>query len=89
MSRDIYCHLCGEPVEIDYLHDVAEDHDVTFSQMFADFTKHGCTALGAVCNPTPVLGRALLARIAAELLSDDVDGIASMMDDAEYMGMFE
>lgn len=89
MSRDIYCHLCGEPVEIDYLHDVAADHDVTFSQALEAFRIHGCPALDSTCNPQGDKRRAYIAGIAADLLGDDVDGIASMMDDAEYMGMFD
>jgi hypothetical protein len=89
MSRDIYCHICGEPVEIAELHYVAEDFNSTFGDVLEAFTADGCDALGGICNPVPDTRRAYVASIAAELMGDDVDGIASMMEDAGYMGMFE
>ena len=85
---DIYCHVCGEPVDIDELHYIAEDEHSTFREVLAQFTAEGCTALNGVCNPFPDTRRATVAAIASELLGDDVDGIAAMMEDAEALGMF-
>lgn len=89
MSADICCPVCGEPWEVDSLHDVAESLGTTFGAVRADFRRRGCVAMSCdyfgvveVCRPVPGDMFAGLARAAFDLLGDDVDGVASFLDDA-------
>lgn len=75
---DIYCTNCGEPWEY-YVED-DEDRELVKS------VKEGrCPA----CKGKPIEGgppfRAMLAGALGDLLGDDLDGLASEMDDAEYL----
>lgn len=127
---DVYCRICGEPWDMDTLHDeIAEriaagafqqlpDHndyrqgteqyakyraayDKCYDIVRNDFYSSGCSAMWAFSGrpegetpswcvkkePTSdklTKGEAMSALI--DLLGDDVDGIASMMDEAEYLG---
>lgn len=77
---DVKCHTCGEPVDIFYFHDVAEEQGRTFDEVRADFYRRGCEALGDSHNGTTYEdGPAVLAL--QELLGDDIDGLAAMMED--------
>jgi len=60
-----------------------------------DFYTQGCAALTGyshvTCEPAPEpedgkLSRAHAMSLLVDVLGDDLDGIASMMDDAEYLG---
>lgn len=82
---DIYCPRCGEPVEIDYLHDVADTNASSFTEVREAFYMDGCVALGDRCNPRPNKNRAALSAALMDLLGDDVDGLAADMED---LGMF-
>ena len=85
---DIYCVRCLEPWDIGELHYRAEEVAGTFATVRDDFYSRGCEALGEVkCERVETLdedgklstGAAMSALI--DLLGDDIDGIASMMDD--------
>lgn len=85
---DIYCPKCGEPVEIDYLHEVADDEDMTFSEVMRAFQVKGCPAIFARCNAPSTevdssfgLRRQDAASALYDLLGDDIDGAAAMMED--------
>lgn len=88
---DIYCPTCTEPIDHDELHTVAEELGSTYAAVSADFRKRGCKALAPVysaahCTP----GNAGTANMIAEvygLLGDDMDGAASLLDDAQSMGL--
>ena len=64
-----------------------------------EFYRKGCNALlsfmgrasadWCVRPDTPGMQRGDAMSVLADLMGDDLDGIASMMDDAEYMGMFQ
>lgn len=87
---DTYCHRCGEPWEIDTFHEVAAELGTTFDKVLALFQQKGCaviTAAGPCENTAGLRGEAV--SMLNELLGDDIDGIASMMDDFEYLGMLE
>jgi len=43
--RDLFCWLCGEPVEIDYIQDMAEEKGVTYPSLVKSFMDNGCRAL--------------------------------------------
>ena len=86
---DVYCPRCAEPCDIDEFHYV---DDMTFDQArttFFDRSK-GCGVLfgGKPCTPDNSL-RAEASAALSDILGDDVDGIASMLDDFEYIGMLD
>jgi hypothetical protein len=75
---DIYCPKCSEPVDTDYFHDIAESTDSTWIEVSRAFQQIGCEALGdshgeGESNP--------YASALYDLLGDDVDGAAAMMED--------
>lgn len=106
---DICCPKCGEPVEMDYLHDIAgtiypepyfrneEDrrayrvnpkydsdaYQVVYKKVVHDFQARGCPSIEMPCSPPSTGGkeRAMFATAAYELLGDDLDGAASILDD--------
>lgn len=81
---DIYCPKrgCAEPVEMDYLHDVAEENDTTFTTVLHDFQRSGCEAIGmSHSTGNDPSGRAEVMDAMFDLLGDDVDGAAAMMED--------
>lgn len=85
---DIYCPKCAEPVELDYLHTVADDNGTTFTVELHRFQSDGCETIGATCNPNRDTGRASAAAAMYDLLGDDIDGAASMLEDFEALGYF-
>lgn len=85
---DVFCPRCGEPVDPDYFHDVAEENGTSYRQVSRDFQSRGCEALGEPrCERAPDSLRAEVSAAMFDLMGDDVDGVASMMDDFEYMGL--
>ena len=83
---DIYCHRCGEPWEIDTFHDIADERGETFAVVMSAFQREGCGATGwvAACERATGDGarmRGDLSAALADMLGDDVDGIAAMMED--------
>lgn len=93
---DVYCLKCGEPWEIDSLHDVAEErydskycdcdysseaYKKIFDQVRKDFFERGCVVLGTRCSKVVNPERAAATSALAEYLGDDIDGIAAMLDD--------
>ena len=91
VAMDIMCPKCAEPIEIDYLHDIADDDGVTFGEVLAGFQSDGCSAIHAPCNPRATdrdRARASGAALMYELLGDDIDGAAAMFEDLEYMGVW-
>ena len=83
---DIYCGNCGEPWDIDTLHDVSEYQGISFAEISGNFRVAGCRALDATCNAETVGSvRATVAGAMLDLLGDDIDGVAAMMEDYSYM----
>jgi len=79
---DIYCSKCGEPWDIDCLHDSSEHN--TFQAARKAFYRDGCAAIwGDKCTASDSL-RTRAAGVLQELLGDDIDGLASEMED--YFG---
>jgi len=86
---DINCPKCAEPVEIEYLHNVADAVGTTFTAVLHAFQTDGCSALGERCNPRVTdrdRARAAGAAMLYEILGDDIDGAAAMLEDFEMMG---
>lgn len=84
---DIYCPRCGEPCETDEFHYV---HEKTFKQAKDIFFSLGCGVLfnGKECEKRDSL-RGMASAMLEELLGDDVDGMAAMLEDFDYAGMLE
>lgn len=94
---DIYCPVCGEPWEVDTLHDelsrrlngrsvTDEYYTRQFRLLQRDFAVKGCVELGSQHAPTIAEQDKARAELSAEmfaLLGDDIDGVASAMDDFE------
>jgi len=78
---DLYCKRCGEPW--DFL-GVTDCLDMTHSEKDSFLKGDGCPCCaGKPVEETPL--RAQLAAVAQELLGDDLDGLAAVMDDAEFL----
>jgi hypothetical protein len=85
---DIYCPKrgCAEPFDNDSLHDAVED------SLFPDYTaalhtfqSKGCEALGFTHSTGNDSGRAEVMDAMFDLMGDDMDGAAAMMEDYDYM----
>ena len=96
---DIYCGRCGEPWDIDSLHEETsyrreDDPSVSFDVVRSEFARRGCLAMSAYrvgetdCVRDTGNARAMASGALMDLLGDDIDGVASLLDDAEYLGMF-
>lgn len=66
---------------MDYLHDVADDHDTTFNTVLRDFQQRGCPALDMTCSTGREDSMAPYADALYDLLGDDIDGAAAMLED--------
>ena len=81
---DILCIKCSEPFDMDEIHERASElgmpaTEASFYKVLHDFQARGCPALGGKHNedgePSPV------AAMLYELLGDDIDGAAAMLED--------
>jgi hypothetical protein len=96
---DIYCVRCGEPWDIDSLHEEVDERNETgetasFDTVRGDFYSRGCAALsnafGTVkCERSePVsngkLSPAMAMSVLVDIMGDDIDGVAAMMEDYGY-----
>lgn len=89
---DLLCPKCGEPWDFETIHDVVaeligsgdpDDCKATFQSVAADFRRRGCPALDGRCSTgaeADVEG-AVAASTLYELLGDDMDGAAAMLED--------
>lgn len=91
ITMDIYCPKCGEPWDPDEAHEQAADTGSTYTKVMRDFAVRGCRAFGGRCSapdgtPDATFGmtRAEASGALFELLGDDVDGVASMLDDMTW-----
>ncbi|MQA01134.1 MAG: hypothetical protein GEU80_17765 [Dehalococcoidia bacterium] len=75
---DIYCPVCGEPWAIDELHDVP---DAGFDAAWRRFSDEGCSLFGSGHNGQPDTAMATKSAMLHNVLGDDIDGIASLMDE--------
>jgi len=86
---DIICPRCDEPCDMSELHEFAPLSYDEARRIFFD-TSQGCGQLfnDRPCERVESL-RADVSAAMADLLGDDVDGIAAMMDDFDYIGAFD
>lgn len=112
---DIRCTKCGEPWDMDSLHDIAatefEDHhhmtyreyrerrgvkaaqdayDIFFQSVRKRWAKDGCEVFDTSHNQETMGGNtAKVSALVHEFMGDDIDGIASMTDDAQFLGVID
>lgn len=92
---DIYCPQCAEPLDMDCLHDEADEQNISYTEALHNFQSKGCASLtvygkadGTHFGQTGSL-RADAMGAMFDLLGDDVDGAAAMMEDFDYLGIFD
>lgn len=86
---DIYCKHCQEPLDNDELHEIAAEFDTTYDVIRDAFYKLGCGIFdGPTANPCPRGNGQVSGVIEAtyDLLGDDTDGAAAMLDEWQAMG---
>ena len=80
---DVYCPRCGEPYEIYHL-----EHDASSEERRRFWDGDGCASCyGKEVKRRPF--RAQAAEVLHDILGDDIDGLAAMMEDFEYAGMLD
>jgi len=84
---DIRCTKCGEPWDIDTLHEMGDwvGETLTFAQARERFYREGCRAFRTVHNVEIDTTRASAEAVLVDLLGDDVDGVAAMLEDFEWI----
>jgi hypothetical protein len=84
---DIFCPRCGEPLDHDELHEV---EGMSYQEASQAFRTKGCEGIGFRCNIFNQLkSNAMIAQAAYDILGEDMDGAASMFDDAEFLGLMD
>lgn len=79
---DTYCTNCGEPWELDCLHD-PEGFGLTLSGRMIT----ACDACEwHAARGFKLRGTATLTAALHDVMGDDIDGVAAMLDDIRYMG---
>ena len=92
---DIRCPICSEPWDLDTLHDEVTErfddqarsetpYEDLFGQVRRDFSRQGCEALGS--RHAQTTADPIVSEIYA-LMGDDLDGAASLLEDAEALGL--
>jgi hypothetical protein len=96
---DIICPRCTEPWDNDCLHEEADERTAlqvpgnTYHAVMREFQSKGCEAFKYAygqgkCAPVNNT-RSAVASAMYDLLGDDMDGAASMMEDFEYLGLLD
>lgn len=85
---DTRCSKCGEPYGVLDITEEADYYGYTPTEMHRLFAEQGCAAIGATCNPN-TLGSdtAYAVSVLQDILGDDIDGLASTLEDLEYYGL--
>lgn len=96
---DIRCVKCGEPWDLDSLHDQVDPKArngqkdgfggklySSFSAARKAFYRDGCELFGASHGPIDPEKGAVVAAL-QDLAGDDIDGLASDIEDAEALGL--
>lgn len=89
---DIYCSKCGEPWDTYTFHDIAEENGTDYRTEIRAFQARGCEATGwGRCsapaeNVDQTFGLRPQDAAAAmyDLLGDDIDGAAAMLEDMRF-----
>lgn len=86
---DIYCPKCSEPFDTAEFSDIADELGITIREATVAFLTDGCSTIpGAKCNGSGG-ARGAATKALFDLCGDDVDGIASTLDDFIYVGLVD
>ena len=80
---DIICPICREPWENDTFHDYAEEFNTSYNALYKVFRTKGCGVAfdeWSISSCQPTSGHEARS-VLADLLGDDVDGYASLVED--------
>lgn len=80
---DVYCQHCNEPCDVFHLN---HDMEPEFREMFK--AGKGCDCCEGKGEKSKTL-RSEAMGIMMDMMGDDIDGVASMMDDFDYAGMLD
>jgi hypothetical protein len=79
---DVKCPICAEPWENETIHDYASEYSSTYAQVAKLFRTKGCgvafDSWDVTCEKSE--NSEMLSAL-ADLLGDDLDGYASMVED--------
>ena len=83
---DLRCTVCGEPWDMDEVLHEQYLNGVKLAPGSARkrFQRLGCEAMDSKHNESPDTEAAMIAQTLGELLGDDVDGLAAMLEDWEW-----
>lgn len=84
---DILCPRCGEPWDMDTLHEAAAEQATSYDDIARRFRRDGCIAFGWQSEPCQRGDMSPLLSAIAELAGSDMDGYAADVQDAEWMGL--
>jgi len=84
---DVYCPTCAGQRDTDEFHEVAAERGTCYEVVAAAFRSTGCEALGmGKCKPSrETRGRAMAISALYDLLGDDMDGAAAMIEDFDFL----
>jgi hypothetical protein len=85
---DLYCQKCDEPWDLHHVeHDMDQDDENGKARFKAG---EGCPCCDwGKSAPEQQSLKGMAMGMMADILGDDVDGMASMMDDFDYAGYFD
>lgn len=97
---ELTCPRCGDTYDNDEIHEEVSERALigettTYAEVAAEFRTEGCgIALRELYGSTGPCERVRSMRTEAasalaELLGDDMDGYAAMMEDADMLGIFD
>lgn len=85
---DLYCQKCGEPWDTDSLWDFEEDD---YKGARKDFMRgKGCPACSwGAKAPAKEPSEARATSFLMDIYGDDIDGVASELEEIEYLGILK
>lgn len=95
---DVVCKWCKEPWDMYEAHDIAKATSQTYQQVMASFTKIGCAAFSEGMESIVATEKNCVDADAEpdqgiqtiyELLGNDMDGAASLIEDFGAIGMLD
>jgi hypothetical protein len=93
---DILCPNCGEPWDVYELGEQAREtaewegasYEEVYTALRKEFRRKGCEAFeGGRCSEPLEREQSALIGEVYDLLGDDIDGAAAMLEDAEALGL--
>lgn len=93
---DLICPKCSEPFDNEVFHEVAEELGLTYDFVTSQFRSRGCGVAFAGseydnkswCDSHRHQGSPLVGAV-YDLLGDDMDGAAAMLEDADLAGLLD